>query len=253
MLRRVLLSLIALNVTLTPLARSQPRPSTVAGGLVDQQKLLEREKERYFAQASGQQAGTIQRFSVGRIVLEPYNPASDLNGFLVPQNTPVYQGNEKVTLEALVPGASVRIHFRFSPSADQPARAIAVEVLSVSQSRAAKMQAIQSPPVLNQGRGQIPPVPPPEKAEIIADASGSLEGRLARLDGGSVSVVPPGQQPRKLKLDPFVSVFEGQFRVGTDLLAPGRDVRVYFKKDSPKAAPVVIAVDLLKPAAPAPK
>jgi hypothetical protein len=232
---------------LTGLAMAQPRPTRPPRQPAPEHVAVQEEKERAFALAGAQQTGTIRRLSVGRLLIDPYNPASNVNTFLIPQITPIYQGDHKVTQDALVPGASVRIHFRESPVLNQPARAIAIEILSISESRAAKQASLQSPPVMNKGIGLISPVPPPEKAEVLADATGSKVGRIARLNDTSMQIAETGvPNLQKLRVDPFVSVFEGTQRVGTDRLEPGSDVRVYYKQPSPVGPPLVIAVDLLR-------
>jgi hypothetical protein len=264
--------IVALGLSILPLAARAAAPPVA------------QEKAQVIAQSNGFVSGQIKQVSGGTLNLTPYNGSTTLTQLYLPANTPVYQGNGKITAAGLVPGVDARVHYK-DGSSGQPPQVVAVEVLNKQDAQAARQQAVSAPPqmvaqapqptaVSPQGAaqsmtpqqvtppptgqlapGQLAPQPTAQatpqtqqqKTDLLARASGSQPGKLDKVSANYIMLKPYQHAAGEatIRFDPSVPVYEGQGQVSWQALHPGTDIRVYYQAQGTHEQPKALAVEIL--------
>jgi hypothetical protein len=88
-----------------------------------------------------------------------------------------------------------------------------------------------------------------QKKDILASASGSQPGKITKVEGGKLFLDPyqKAAGEAELRFDQNAPVYQGEGKVGSASLAPGTDVRVYYKAEPNQKRPKVVAVEILNP------
>jgi hypothetical protein len=114
-------------------ASTNPSPSTSGSTGTAASDTITREKDALISQSDGSQLGTLRDYSGTSLTVD--NEAAGPSGSLTMRadnSVPVFQGQQKVSTDALVPGSDVRVFYRTPADGTQP-QAVAIEILNPNQ------------------------------------------------------------------------------------------------------------------------
>jgi hypothetical protein len=108
---------------------------------------IARQKDAIMSQADGAQPGRVRDFSGNTLTLDSQSTTAGGGGTMtmrLDNNIPVFQGAQRVSTDALVPGADVRVFYKNPANGSYP-KALAVEVLGSSNSNTPSDNGSTSP------------------------------------------------------------------------------------------------------------
>jgi hypothetical protein len=130
-----------------PPSAQEPATDQQAAGTPDQagggmggspngsQDATAQDKNALISSADGSQPGTVQSFSNGTLTLTTHGKKHQSNKartLTISQDVPVFQGATRVSTDAIVPGADVRVYWR-TPSSGNERQIIAVDIMTGGQ------------------------------------------------------------------------------------------------------------------------
>jgi hypothetical protein len=104
--------------------------------------------ERMISEADGNQPGRVKSLANGYLVLEPYQSSARDTRLRVLPEAAVFEGDSARTLDALEPGADVRVFYR-NPKGAEPAEVVGIELLDADEAR-------EIDEALHDGRPELP-------------------------------------------------------------------------------------------------